>query len=81
MAISVYGLATRMAMFALFPLIGIAQGFMPIAGYNYGAGNYNRVKSVINVSLISGLIVSFVIATLFILVLTSFPIFSPRIQH
>ena len=26
-AISVYGLATRMTMFALFPLIGIAQGF------------------------------------------------------
>ena len=36
---SVYGLATRMTMFALFPLIGIAQGFMPIAGYNYGAKN------------------------------------------
>ena len=66
-AISVYGLATRMAMFALFPLIGIAQGFMPIAGYNYGAGNYNRVKSVINVSLISGLVVSLVIATILLL--------------
>ena len=41
-AFSVYGLATRMTMFALFPLIGIAQGFMPIAGYNYGAKNYKN---------------------------------------
>ena len=41
-AISVYGLAGRLVMFAFFPLIGIAQGFMPIAGYNYGAKNYER---------------------------------------
>jgi putative MATE family efflux protein len=57
-AISVYGLATRMTMFALFPLIGIAQGFMPIAGYNYGAKIYDRVKSVINYALISGFIIA-----------------------
>ena len=53
-AISVYGLATRMTMFALFPLIGIAQGFMPIAGYNFGAKKYERVSKVINTALISG---------------------------
>ena len=43
-AISVYGLATRMTMFALFPLIGIAQGFMPIAGY-ITAPKYKSKKS------------------------------------
>jgi putative MATE family efflux protein len=57
-AISVYGLATRMTMFALFPIIGIAQGFMPIAGYNYGAKMFDRVKSVINYALISGFIIA-----------------------
>ncbi len=60
-AISVYGLATRMTMFALFPLIGIAQGFMPIAGYNYGAKMYDRVKSVINYALVSGFIIAAII--------------------
>lgn len=60
-AISVYGLATRMTMFALFPLIGIAQGFMPIAGYNYGAKKYERVKSVINLSLLSGFVIASII--------------------
>ena len=66
-AISVYGLATRMAMFALFPLIGIAQGFMPIAGYNFGAKNFGRVKLAINISLIYGLLVSIVITTILLL--------------
>ena len=57
-AISVYGLATRMTMFALFPLIGIAQGFMPIAGYNFGAKKYERVSKVINTALTSGVIIA-----------------------
>ena len=33
-----------MLMFALFPVLGITQGFLPIAGYNYGANNYGRVR-------------------------------------
>jgi putative MATE family efflux protein len=57
-AISVYGLATRMTMFALFPLIGIAQGFMPIAGYNFGAKKFLRVKQVINTAMVSGLVIA-----------------------
>ena len=65
-AISVYGLATRMTMFALFPLIGIAQGFMPIAGYNFGAKKYERVSKVINTALISGLIIASFIGGLLI---------------
>ena len=31
-------------MFALFPVFGVTQGFLPIAGYNYGAHKYERVK-------------------------------------
>ena len=51
MGISVYGIVNRVMMFALFPIIGIVQGFLPIAGYNYGANNTKRVKSSINVSI------------------------------
>lgn len=50
-AVTVYGIISRMLMFALFPVIGIAQGFMPIAGYNYGAGNTERVQEAIKVSI------------------------------
>ena len=51
-ALSIYGIISRMLMFALFPVMGIAQGFMPIAGYNYGANNFKRVRETINKSII-----------------------------
>jgi putative MATE family efflux protein len=50
-AIAVYGIVSRMLMFALFPILGITQGFIPIAGYNYGAKNNERVKESILVSI------------------------------
>ena len=43
-AVTVYGIISRMLMFMLFPVLGITQGFLPVAGYNYGAENYDRVK-------------------------------------
>lgn len=46
-AVAIYGIISRMLMFMLFPVLGVTQGFMPIAGYNYGAGNYTRVKEAI----------------------------------
>ncbi|WP_375238586.1 MATE family efflux transporter [Aurantibacter sp.] len=42
--VTAYAISARMLMFALFPVFGITQGFLPIAGYNYGAKNYTRVK-------------------------------------
>lgn len=50
-SIAVYGIVSRMLMFALFPILGITQGFIPIAGYNYGANNYKRVNESIVVSI------------------------------
>jgi len=42
--VAVYAIIGRMLMFALFPVFGITQGFLPIAGFNYGAKHYPRVK-------------------------------------
>ncbi|MDO1513060.1 MATE family efflux transporter [Maribacter confluentis] len=42
--VAVYAIIGRMLMFALFPVFGVTQGFLPIAGYNYGAAKYGRVK-------------------------------------
>lgn len=50
-SVTVYGIISRMLMFALFPVLGITQAFLPIAGYNYGAENYQRVKETISVSI------------------------------
>lgn len=46
-----YGVISRMLMFALFPIIGVNQGFLPIAGYNYGAKQFERVREAINKSI------------------------------
>ncbi|MFS4466394.1 MATE family efflux transporter [Maribacter sp. 2210JD10-5] len=50
--VAVYAIIGRMLMFALFPIYGIAQGFLPIAGYNYGAKKYTRVKESIFTAII-----------------------------
>lgn len=59
--VTVYGIINRMLMFAYFPILGITQGFLPIAGYNYGAKNYNRVKETINKSIIAAAVMATVI--------------------
>ncbi|MCC1485202.1 MATE family efflux transporter [Winogradskyella immobilis] len=46
-SVTAYAIVGRMSMFALFPVFGITQGFIPIAGFNYGAEKYQRVKEVI----------------------------------
>ncbi len=43
--VAVYAIIGRMLMFALFPVFGVTQGFLPIAGFNYGALKYDRVKA------------------------------------
>tara|TARA_Y100000815_G_scaffold213296_1_gene198126 strand:+ start:3121 stop:4476 length:1356 start_codon:yes stop_codon:yes gene_type:complete len=47
-SVTAYAIVGRMLMFALFPVFGITQGFLPIAGFNYGAKYYDRVRETIN---------------------------------
>ena len=47
-SVAAYGIIGRMLMFALFPVLGMTQGFLPIAGYNYGAEQFYRVRESIN---------------------------------
>ena len=49
--VAVYAIIGRMLMFALFPVFGVTQGFLPIAGYNYGAEKYQRVRESINTAI------------------------------
>ncbi|UKM65666.1 MATE family efflux transporter [Flavobacteriaceae bacterium GSB9] len=50
-SVTAYAIVGRMLMFALFPVYGITQGFLPIAGFNYGALKYDRVKQTINTAI------------------------------
>lgn len=50
-SVTAYAIVGRMLMFALFPVYGITQGFLPIAGFNYGAEKYKRVRETINTAI------------------------------
>ena len=50
-SVAVYGIISRMLMFALFPILGVTQGFLPVAGYNYGAKKFVRVSESISTSI------------------------------
>lgn len=63
--VTVYGIINRMLMFAYFPILGITQGFLPIAGYNFGAKNYHRVKETISKSIIAA---AFMATLIFIII-------------
>ncbi len=66
-SVASYGIIARMLMFALFPVLGVTQGFLPIAGYNYGAHKFSRVRESINKAILYagglGLVIFVVIMT------------------
>lgn len=51
-AVAVYAIISRLLMFSLFPVLGITQGFIPIAAFNYGANNKKRVEQVIRTAVL-----------------------------
>jgi len=51
LAIASFGMIIRMMMFLIMPILGIVQGFQPIAGYNYGALKFDRVKAVMKTAM------------------------------
>lgn len=53
-SISIFGIINRVMMFALSPVLGVSQGFLPVAGYNIGANNNQRVKQTIKKAILYG---------------------------
>ncbi|SFC94889.1 MATE family efflux transporter [Algibacter pectinivorans] len=68
-SVTAYAIVGRMLMFALFPVYGITQGFLPIAGFNYGAFKYARVKE----SIYTAIKYAAGLATLVFILLMVFP--------
>lgn len=67
--VAVYAIIGRVLMFALFPVFGVTQGFLPIAGFNYGAQKYARVKE----SIYTAITYAAILATLVFAGLMLFP--------
>ncbi len=45
LAIGAFGIVTSIALLIVMAIVGICQGSQPILGYNYGMGQYNRVRT------------------------------------
>lgn len=63
LAIAIFGVINRIMMFANFPVLGITQGFLPIAGFNYGAQHWLRVRDTLRISILSGTVISLLLLT------------------
>ncbi len=61
LGVAIMGIINRMMMFANFPVYGITQGFVPIAGFNYGAKLWERVRSSVLTSIKYGTAVALII--------------------
>lgn len=51
LAVGAYGIANRLAFFFFMIVMGMNQGMQPIAGYNYGAGNTDRLMHVLRLTI------------------------------
>lgn len=59
-AIGIYGMNHKVISIVIFPVLGIIQGFQPIAGYNFGARNFTRVRQSLAVTAMTAFGVSLV---------------------
>ncbi|MCQ2138962.1 MAG: MATE family efflux transporter [Bacteroidales bacterium] len=58
LAIGAYGIVNRITMMAAMIVMGLNQGMQPIAGYNYGARQYSRVKEVFKLTVMWALLIT-----------------------
>lgn len=52
-AVAALGIMQTLTMIIMLPVVGINQGMQPIVGYNYGARNFQRVKTTLSIALLS----------------------------
>ncbi len=69
LAISIFGIINRVIMFLFMPMFGVVQGVQPIAGFNYGAHKYERVREVVKLAVI----VTVIYASISVLIAQLFP--------
>ena len=50
-AVAAMGIVTRIMSLGTFIVFGFTKGFQPVAGYNYGAGNFERLKEATRLTL------------------------------
>jgi putative MATE family efflux protein len=69
LAVGAYGILNRTTMFFVMIVFGVTQGMQPILGFNYGAGNWERVQKTLR----KGIFIGFCITTFGWIVTELFP--------
>ncbi len=54
LSVGAYGVANALAMVFMMFVMGLNQGMQPIAGYNYGSQQFDRLRRVVDISIIAG---------------------------
>lgn len=57
LAVGAYGISNRICFVFVMVTMGVCQGMQPIAGYNYGAQNFNRMFEVLRLAIIAGTLI------------------------
>ena len=68
LAIGAFGIVNRLVFLFVMIVMGLNQGMQPIAGYNYGAKQYDRVRKTLRYGITAGVVVTtvgFVLSELF----------------
>lgn len=68
LAIGAFGILNRIQMLFVMIVMGITMGMQPISGYNYGAGNIDRVKRTLKLGIVAATCITtfgFLISELF----------------
>ena len=68
LAVGAYGIASKVSFIFVMVTIGLNQGMLPIAGYNYGAQRFDRLMRVLKLAMVTATIITsvgFVIAEFF----------------
>ncbi len=68
LAVGAYGIASKVSFIFVMVTIGLNQGMLPIAGYNYGAQRFDRLMRVLKLAMVTATAITatgFVIAEFF----------------
>lgn len=77
-AVAAMGIVFRVMSIGFYIVFGIGQGFQPVAGYNYGARNFTRLKEATRISIKWSTIAAVIISILFIIFAEGFMIIFTR---
>jgi putative MATE family efflux protein len=56
--IAAFGVIHRVFSFIFMPIMGLAQGMQPIVGFNYGAGQFRRVRRGVRLTLMTAVVIA-----------------------